>query len=712
MEKQRAGVYIRVSTEKQWDWVWLETQEKLINEFLENHKEKYSYDKSKHFFFDKESGAIKDRKWLNQLFNVAQKWEIDVIIVYRADRIYRKIWLLAEVIDNLWKWWVWFVWVNDNIRLEWKEWKAQMLFFWVFAELERDLIRDRTMEAKRTKASLGYYVWWWVPPLWYDFYNDWKWTLLKVNKDEKRLINKIFRLYTRDRKSLWEIRSILEIDKEQTKDDRLVEKNWKKTFKWVAWVWDRSVISSILWNELYIWKYYYWKYSHDKEKNTWKRIRIINPPEKVLTLECPKILDEPEMFLEAKILLGLNKKIKNNSNSYPFTWLVQCWVCWKSYIWYKSTSKKWNKEYYRCKWSMRRSELIERCHNFNISWIRLMDYVWGEIYKVFKDPEKYLKKLVNKEKKLNLAQQFEEELKNAELKKSKLWKKLEIYMEASFWEEDEIKKNAFTNLVEKTISEIKELDEFIKECAKKVDDNRNFVENIDNLIAIKSRYQENINDYSLDRKVELIRQFVEKIVINYDTGDFTVYFRFQNNDNWDDNNWWKWGWNKDNKPDLDKWDWHIAKISYKDEGIKKAVKKPKEKIDGVDNSTFKVIANLIFKDGFPHKKDLFEPFNMVQKGWFSNWWRWQANYSSVKILTPIINISRSYIYSANIRSIQNWRSSAWSTRFSWFLGIHPFSKIIRIITAVKVFSYILRNSKLKTIMSINIYPNRFCNRLC
>lgn len=39
--------------------------------------------------------------------------------------------------------------------------------------------------------------------------------------------------------------------------------------------------------------------------------------------------------------------------------------------------------------------------------------------------------------------------------------------------------------------------------------------------------------------------------------------------------------------------------------------------------TFKVIANLVFKEGFPHKKDLFEPFNMVQKGWFSNWWRWR-----------------------------------------------------------------------------------------
>lgn len=587
--KQRVWVYIRVSTEKQWDWVWLETQEKIINEFLEKHNDEYIYDKTKHFFFDKESWVIKDRKWLNKLFEVAKNKEIDVIIVYRADRIYRKIWLLAWVIDDLWKWWVWFIWVNDNIKLIWKEWKAQMLFFWVFAELERDLIRDRTMEAKRTKASLWYYVWWWVPPLWYDFYNDWKGILLKTNKDEKRLVNKIFRLYTRDRKSLWEIRKILEIDWEKTKDDRLVEKNWKKSFKSVKWAWDRSVISKILSAEIYTWKYYYWKHKHEKDKETWKIIKVVNTSDRVLELECPKILDEPEMFLEAKILLNLNKKIKNNWNVYPFTWLIECWICWKNYIWYKSSLKKWKKEYYRCKWAIRKSEFIERCHNFNISWNILMDYIWNEIVKVFKDPDKYLKKLVSKEKKLNLAQQFEDELKEANSNRSKLNKKLENCLELMVIEENEIKKKAYEKLVEKTTDEIKKLDEFIKWCYKKVEDNRNFAENIDNLVAIRNRYWDNIKNFTIERKVEIIRQFVEKITINFDSWDFTVYFRFQNNDDWNNNNWWKWKLIDNDNLDLDKWNWHISRISYKDDSIKKPVNKAKEKIDGVDSSTKKYL---------------------------------------------------------------------------------------------------------------------------
>ena len=38
----------------------------------------------------------------------------------------------------------------------------------------------------------------------------------------------------------------------------------------------------------------------------------------MVELESPKILDEPEMFWEAKILLDLNKKTRNNQNSYPF----------------------------------------------------------------------------------------------------------------------------------------------------------------------------------------------------------------------------------------------------------------------------------------------------------------------------------------------------------------------------------------------------------
>lgn len=580
--KQRAWVYIRVSTEKQGDWVWLDTQEKVINEFLEKHKDEYSYDKSKHFFFDKESGAIENRKWLNQLFEAAKNKEIDVIVVYRSDRLYRKMSLLAKLIDDLAKWGVWFIWINDNLKLSWYEWKAQMLFFWVFAELERDLIRDRTMEAKRTKAALGYYVWWWIPPLWYDFYHDWKWILLKVNKDEKRLVNKIFRLYTRDRKTLWEIRKILEIDWEKTKDDRLAEK-WKKTFKIKVWNWDRTVISRVLSSEVYTWKYYYWRYLHEKEKDTWRTIRKLNSPERILELSSPKILDEPEMFLEAKILLDLNKKIKNNKNTYPFTWLIKCWVCWKSYLWYKSVAKKWKKEYYRCKWSVRKSELIDRCHNFNVSWTILLDYVWKEIYKVFKDPEKYLKSLVKKEKKLNLAQQFEEELKNAEKNKEKLNTKLQHYLEL-LEESSEIKKNAYEKLVDKTVSEIEEINIFIENCKEKVKENKDFVENINNLDAIRKRYSEDIDNFSYERKIEIIRQYVEKIIVNYESWDFTVYFRFENN-GWNENNWWdNWDWWEDNTPE-DKDKWHISNISYKEQSAKNSTKKTKEKIDAVDSST-------------------------------------------------------------------------------------------------------------------------------
>lgn len=588
-KKLRVWVYVRVSTKKQWDWVWLDTQRSVVYEYLERKKDEYTYDENKHFYLDKASWALEYRPQLSLMLEAAKNNEIDVIIVYRADRLYRKIYLLAKAIEDLWEWWVGLVWVNDDINLVWKDWKAKMLLYWVFAEMERDLIRNRTMEAKRVKAELWYYVWWWKVKLWYDLRKDWFWKRLIVNNDEKRLVNKIFRLYTRDRYTLWEIRKQLEIDWEKTKDDRLKEK-WKWSLKVVSWTWDTSVISRILKSEMYIWKYYYWRYKYKTEKD-WKKTRKLSHKDDMVPLECPSILDEPDMFKEAQILLELNKKTRNNANSYPLVWLIKCWKCWKSYVWYRSTAAKWKKEYYRCKWSMRRSEFVERCCNFNISWTIIIDYIWKEIYNLFKDPEKFLKKMQKKEKKLDLANQFEEELELAKKNRKELIKLLTTYLE-KVETCSEYQKEAYQNLINETTSKLEVEDKHINECEEKIEYNRWLYENIDNLEKIWKRYIENLDNFPMERKIELIQIFVEKIIINYESLSFTVYFRFKVDEddflNWGEDNWWENWWKGWSWPTW--WEnrggWEVSNIPYpKKQRKKKADLKPKNKTDAVVSST-------------------------------------------------------------------------------------------------------------------------------
>lgn len=597
MEIKKVWVYIRVSTEQQSDGVWLETQQAKITEYLETYSNIYSYDKEKHFFIDKASWALEYREWLDALLLAAKNKEIDAIIVYRSDRLYRKIEYLAKAVTDFWEWGTTFIWVNDNVLLDWRQWKAQMLLFGVFAEMERDLIRDRTMQAKVVKADKWFYVWWGKPRLWYNIKHNWEGNKLIINKDEKRLVNKIFRLYTRNQKTLWEIRKILEIDWELTKHDRLLrEGKIKKLGKTKEWAWDREVISKVLKSEMYIWKYYYWRYEYKVDK-VWKKTRVEKPKEDMVELKSPVILDEPEMFWEAKILLDLNKKTRNNVNSYPFAWLIVCWECWKSYNGYRTWRKDQKHDYYRCKWSMRSSELIERCHNFNLSWSKVMDYVWSEIFDVFKDPEKYLNKLVKKEKKLNLAEQFETELEEAKKNRKELTTKLSIYLE-KIENCNKFQVEAFQKLIDDYTDKLEKLDEFIIQCKKKVEDNKSFKDNIDNIVALKDRYTENMINFPLERKIEMIRQFVEKIVVNFDKGNFTVYFRFQRNP--DDNEWWKndwkgWGWGTDWGKLGDEWgNGHISNVDYKNrKRLKIGGNRHKRKDVGVVSSTMICIVTFL-----------------------------------------------------------------------------------------------------------------------
>ncbi len=57
--------------------------------------------------------------------------------------------------------------------------------------MERDLIKERTVTWKLTKAGQWYYVWWSMPPTWYIIDENQK---MKVDEDEAEIIRKIFNL--------------------------------------------------------------------------------------------------------------------------------------------------------------------------------------------------------------------------------------------------------------------------------------------------------------------------------------------------------------------------------------------------------------------------------------------------------------------------------------------------------------------------------------
>lgn len=527
----RCAIYARVSNEeKENKWVSIENQIYEAKNYIKN--KWYTLNENLHIFCDNwYSGANDDRPALNKLMYCASKNEFDLVLVWKVDRFFRKTLHLLEYVEFLTQYGVLFKSLTQEFETTTSSGKMILWIFWVIWELERDLIRERTSAWKLTKSRKWYYVWGWKPTLWYDFYNDWIWIKLKINKEEAELVKEIYKLYVEDKNSLWDICRILESRGEKTKDDRLKEK-WKKTKKVVAWVWQPTIISRLIKNEMYTWYYYYGKTEKVKDPITWKYITKNVSKDKLTPLTCPKIIDL-DTYNKAQVLLVKNKQTKNHAKNHTFAWLIKCDNCWMSYVWYKAT--KWTLNY-RCKWSMKKSTLVDKkCDNHNISEIFLINHIWKKIYEIFKSPDKALEKYYNEKNDVtNNVTKLEKEIKelNDKLKNIEDWI-IKLYVDklinSNPWifKKVEDKLNEEKSLIEKELKEKWQKLQIIKDLEY----------NLNNLNKLKEYYNKKIESIDEEKKIEIIKELVDYIKI-HKNWKVTIWFKFEEKD--DDEDDWNW----------------------------------------------------------------------------------------------------------------------------------------------------------------------------
>jgi DNA invertase Pin-like site-specific DNA recombinase len=138
--------YARVSTEDQH----LDMQIESI--------EKYAVDKNDRLllFSEKESGGKADRKELKKALELLQQG--GTFVIYKLDRLARSTKQLYEIHEELEKRGINFVSLSDSIDTTTAAGKAMFGMIAVFAEFERNLIRERTkagLEAARKKGHKG-----------------------------------------------------------------------------------------------------------------------------------------------------------------------------------------------------------------------------------------------------------------------------------------------------------------------------------------------------------------------------------------------------------------------------------------------------------------------------------------------------------------------------------------------------------------------------
>ena len=331
--------------------------------------------------------------------------------------------------------------------------------------------------------------------------------------NEKKSINEIARILTSER-------ILTTHNKRNFKDDVKDKMNIK------IWAWYWTTVSNLLKNEMYIWKYYYWKRS--------------NTNNDLLSLDCPKIIDE-ETFYEAQKLIEQNKVIKNNDFSHLFTWLIKCNCCWRNYIWYRTSKKTIS---YKCWWSRKDKVLWweELCKNSQVSELIIIDKAWKQINKIFSNPKEILEQYYEEESesKWNIKHLLKEK---TEIDKNrKIYEKWLLDMQSEYYVSNKSKKDR----LEKTMLDYEEklelFDSRINEINEKVDSFYKLKENKENFIRLIKVYNSIYKDLNDEDKKLIVKEFLEKVEINWENISIVLKFSVKPKDKDNKGNWWKSWW--------------------------------------------------------------------------------------------------------------------------------------------------------------------------
>ena len=184
--KKKAVGYCRISTLMQVDNTSLKDQEEKIRMYAKLHD--IVIDK---MFIDKAvSGKSTDRPEYDKMMDYIKENDIDMIIVYKNDRIHRSLYNLLSMIYNLQEYEVDLVSVTEMFDTSTPQGMLFLQMLGSFAEFERAIINERTRNGRIARLKENK----WVggkPALGYRVNKEGK---FEIDEEEAKIVKDIFKL--------------------------------------------------------------------------------------------------------------------------------------------------------------------------------------------------------------------------------------------------------------------------------------------------------------------------------------------------------------------------------------------------------------------------------------------------------------------------------------------------------------------------------------
>lgn len=308
---ERVAFYTRISTDEDHQKYSLDAQNDRLEAFC---KSQFGHDwRLFKIYRDTESGTHMNRPGLEEMLYDASNQAFNILLVFRVDRLSRKVRELAQMVDELSKYDVTLKSITEPFDTASAAGKMMLQMLGVFAEFEHATIVERTKVGMEKKAKGGEWVGG-VIPYGYDLDPE---KGLVVNEGEALLVRKMFKMYTFGREGTQTI--ILKLN-----DAGHRKRSGKK--------WDKHFVLRILRNPLYV------------GKLRWR--------ETVYDANHDGIISE-DLFAQAQEILqerseGLSGQMWHNTDERLLSGVIKCVHCAKHMVGVSTTRNDRKFPYYVC----------------------------------------------------------------------------------------------------------------------------------------------------------------------------------------------------------------------------------------------------------------------------------------------------------------------------------------------------------------------------
>lgn len=341
----KVGVYIRVSTQEQAELGFgIDVQMSKINAYLSLFD--YELESIKYYVDEGISAKNMKRKKLQELLSEVEKGRIDVVIIYKLDRLSRSVIDVYRIIDLLNKCNCNLIAVMDQLDVSSANGRMMVGMLAIIAQWERETISERTNDGMIQMAKQGLFPRGGKPP--FGYIRE-KGNKLIINPEEAKLVKEAFQMACNNH-NLSEIQRYLE----------------SKGKKYI----NSDAVKVLIQNKIYYGEFYF--------KNE-KYMNIVPP------------------IIDKTIYLKANNSIKKvlcskDNEKYYFGYLLKCQ---SGHTLLSKSTKKPNRRYYYY--------VCEQCRNQRINQQAIIDEVLYRLItnNIKKDYSKKERKHIARVKELN-----------------------------------------------------------------------------------------------------------------------------------------------------------------------------------------------------------------------------------------------------------------------------------------------------------------------